>query len=821
MHRTPSSSLLARYGLSLLAWLPFYFKVHILWLAQLPILAWIWAFGGEVLWLTACLWLLKTRHRSVVTCFGLFYALVLFILHAIYFHAGVFFKQAFLFNLSFSEALKASIHFATWPVLGPSMRVLLFFMVCHIGLFAFASALPKLKKPAWFFAGLGYGLVALLPFFKSYEEQKTPLGILALSFLDHGETPVLSTHDPSQFEGFDRAPAAPLENVPPGKPYHLVLYVMESTRAISCTPYNPDVAATPFLNEVKDRGLFFESFYSNSTVSAKFLTTMLLGIYPRASISSWSQKDYIHQAIGDDHLTAILKQHGYFNAFFVNSLLDFGGRESFLRQLKFDRIEGSKTLIGHNDFVLADVLKSHFSQNGQKPLFSMLLSSSGHAPYPHDESPIGRKAIVSHANKLGVANQDIYWHYLNSLHHQDAVARRLYEVIEELGHLDDTIFVVVGDHGESFGEHGRLGGTGLHGLSLFEESIRVPLWIHHPDLPPQHVESPAQVLDLIPTLIAMAGIEAPNQFLGRNILLEPRPQLYFSNYTRVPTLGLIEYPYKLIRYGQPSLQTTYALYNLQEDPFERHELKPSHERFLSMKQALDQSEHYYQAIKSRYESFRNTSPTPPPAAVFGQWTQHHAGDPKLLKQVVFPHIPKPGWDLFLEIEFHNQSDRSQTFEFAGFGVEGTQVLERTIALEPGDHQQMTWGESDPTIEFATVSLPEEVRLDAALVNNAGYRSRYPTASETYPEIQVGGPVQDETHCGFVLLNVGDQTSQVELKVLDASNQVRHQYQFGLEPGTKKGFAFDLREFDEIYFHLSGEDLAYFDLRWLDFFQMFQ
>jgi arylsulfatase A-like enzyme len=84
---------------------------------------------------------------------------------------------------------------------------------------------------------------------------------------------------------------------------------------------------------------------------------------------------------------------------------------------------------------------------------------------------------------------------------------------------DRSMLIVTADHGEALGPEDD--GTYLHGHSVFDEVVRVPLvmvapWIEDT----QHVTEPVSLLDLGPTLLDLAGIAAPTEFLGRSLFAE-------------------------------------------------------------------------------------------------------------------------------------------------------------------------------------------------------------------------------------------------------------------------------------------------------------
>jgi arylsulfatase A-like enzyme len=90
----------------------------------------------------------------------------------------------------------------------------------------------------------------------------------------------------------------------------------------------------------------------------------------------------------------------------------------------------------------------------------------------------------------------------------DELLRRVVEAVRERGTLDETVLVVLADHGEVLGEWGDFFG---HGASLYQESVSVPLIVRYPPAIPSgtRVETPVSTVGVFGTILELAGIEAP------------------------------------------------------------------------------------------------------------------------------------------------------------------------------------------------------------------------------------------------------------------------------------------------------------------------
>lgn len=150
----------------------------------------------------------------------------------------------------------------------------------------------------------------------------------------------------------------------------------------------------------------------------------------------------------------------------------------------------------HNPYTPPDVFAGHFG--------SLPNSNDGHTKTLFAIDRSKRKVKPPRlANIMAL--------YDENLAYGDATFGRLLEGMRARDLLDDTIIIVLSDHGEAFLEHGRL----LHGSTTFDEMIRVPLLIRVPGQEARVVDQPVQLADLGTALReVVAGPGAPLERLA-------------------------------------------------------------------------------------------------------------------------------------------------------------------------------------------------------------------------------------------------------------------------------------------------------------------
>jgi arylsulfatase A-like enzyme len=116
-----------------------------------------------------------------------------------------------------------------------------------------------------------------------------------------------------------------------------------------------------------------------------------------------------------------------------------------------------------------------------------------------------------------------------------------------LRYNDNTIFIVIGDHAESFGDNGFL----RHGFSLYNTEIKVPFYIRHPVFSDAPVYTSGTILDIYPSLLDILGVETPEQTQGKSFFCENyKLNIFLKNWKEGENMGFISGDKKFIYSGK-------------------------------------------------------------------------------------------------------------------------------------------------------------------------------------------------------------------------------------------------------------------------------
>ena len=105
--------------------------------------------------------------------------------------------------------------------------------------------------------------------------------------------------------------------------------------------------------------------------------------------------------------------------------------------------------------------------------------------------------------------------YAGGLQYLDRLLADFMRHLATLPFAENTVVIITSDHGEEFGEHGKLG----HGETIYEGAIHVPLAFYWPGvIEPGVSDVPVRVMDIMPTILDIVGLDSPSGLDGRSLL---------------------------------------------------------------------------------------------------------------------------------------------------------------------------------------------------------------------------------------------------------------------------------------------------------------
>jgi lipoteichoic acid synthase len=298
----------------------------------------------------------------------------------------------------------------------------------------------------------------------------------------------------ARFEiSIERVDSRPLRNV--------VVIVLESTRAKSVGAYSPGLATTPFFDDLARRSLKVDRAYTVVPSTAKALRAIFCGSEPSHGPRLPTAEPGSTNGCLPRHLSA----KGYDTVFFSSQSETFELLGEEAKMLGFtegyypENIDTTgfekANYVGYEDDVMLKPSRQWLAAHKQRPFFAGYLTG---APHHGGRAPSVRHGTVVFSDDPNLNR------FENCIRQEDLFLRALFEQYRDLSLYEDTLFVIVGDHGEAFGEHGRH----THVDVPWEEGLRVPMIFHDPRgtaFRSSVVTGPANQLDIMPSLLDALG----------------------------------------------------------------------------------------------------------------------------------------------------------------------------------------------------------------------------------------------------------------------------------------------------------------------------
>jgi len=278
---------------------------------------------------------------------------------------------------------------------------------------------------------------------------------------------------------------------------------LDATRRLAgLEPYN----VTPNFNRLAEEGLLFTRFYANGQRSIDAIAALLTGI-PAIPGSG-----YLGEGVETNRFTwlgRLAKAEGYSTimlqgsrraSFYLDKIAPLAGFDRYLGAEDFSPSlhDTSRTPAwGGWDYDLLMKAHEQFAA-ADKPFAGFVFTVSTHVPYGIPDDRWKRYPEKSDEEC-----------YLNSLHYADWALGEFFRKAKESGYFDNTIFILTADHVAGFSRNADI-----------ETQHHVPALIVAPGITPGISESPGSQIDLIPTLIDLAGWNSAYAGIGTSLLDE-------------------------------------------------------------------------------------------------------------------------------------------------------------------------------------------------------------------------------------------------------------------------------------------------------------
>ena len=348
-------------------------------------------------------------------------------------------------------------------------------------------------------------------------------------------------------------------DISPGNIRNVLLISIDTCRADRLSCYGYKAETTPNIDALAEQGILFENVISPVPITLPAHSSMLTGTIP--------PYHGVHDNGGylldkpNITLAEILKDAGFITAAAVSAFVldsQFGIDQGFDTYLdRFDApLEGQpfdQRRAGETTRVALDWLE----ENKDEKFFFFLHYFDPHAKYEPPEPFASTFGANSYEGEIAYTD-----HYIGQV-----VGK-----LKELGLYDSTLIIITADHGELLGEHGER----THAYFIYQGAIKVPLIFKVPGQnTPQKIKPIAGLIDIVPTVCSLLGIETPKSVQGIDLSPSFNGQasqapdrylycesLWATRYGANPLLGIANDRFKYIQTTRPEL------YDLIEDPAE-------------------------------------------------------------------------------------------------------------------------------------------------------------------------------------------------------------------------------------------------------------
>jgi len=301
---------------------------------------------------------------------------------------------------------------------------------------------------------------------------------------------------------------------------NIVIFMLESWDAIHMDVMRRDrelssLGVTPNFDALSRQGQLYNTFYATGQRSMDGLAAIL------ASVPTLPGMPYIGKGLEQSRLSylgALAKQAGYQTLFLQSSNRGSFHIDAIAAQAGFDQYLGAedipaihKNVSESHDWGVWDFetlnQAHHLFEQSETPFVGLIFTSTTHNPWRVPHPRWEKFPLTNERNR-----------YLNSLYYADWAIGEFFKLAKQTDYYRNTIFILTGDHISPFDAEPK------HVPSRYH----IPLLIIGPDLAPAKIDRIGSQLDILPSIIDLAGWSMPYTGLGRSLFQETPPSGIFT-----------------------------------------------------------------------------------------------------------------------------------------------------------------------------------------------------------------------------------------------------------------------------------------------------
>jgi arylsulfatase A-like enzyme len=287
-----------------------------------------------------------------------------------------------------------------------------------------------------------------------------------------------------------------------GAPVFLVC--VDTLRADRLPAYGYGRVETPALDALARDSIVFENAISHVPLTLPSHASLFTGLLP----FQHGVRDNLGYRLSKEHRTLATALHdaGYATGAAVSAVvLDRGSGIGAGFDFYEDVVEATESgqaigQVQRSGDETARLLGSWIAKQApDAKLFGFLHLYEPHSPYSAPEPFRSKYSSAPYDGEVAAS---------------DAIVGRFLQVLRDRKLYDPALIVFLSDHGEGLGDHGE----DEHGIFLYREEVRVPLFVKMPGSRlAGRVEAPVQIADVFPTVLSTVGEKVPEELPGRSL----------------------------------------------------------------------------------------------------------------------------------------------------------------------------------------------------------------------------------------------------------------------------------------------------------------